>query len=241
MNAFLASWPCARGRRLRHCRTPRETVMTRRAGAHRPRAPSYHRCPPCRERSPPWRARRSGACPSCPCPSHPSEIAWRQDNHGRCAALGCHRLGRLPHIIHEVDEPHFPATFVAVTALGGAVWNRTQVAGGTRRRTYPHCSLCARGACILAAAAAAAATTATAGGGVYIHVSEGAAAERGFVLMWRREWVGNRAVSALSKGGPPYCSRSFCCDKPILAALYGVAALFVLPCSGPTAAAPLSV
>lgn len=48
-------------------------------------------------------------------PSHPSECSWRQDNHGRCVALGCHeRPGRTPH---------FSDTFVGVRALGSEVWN----------------------------------------------------------------------------------------------------------------------
>ena len=85
----------------------------------------------------------------------------------------------------------FSTTFVAVRALWSAVWDQAQFARRTGHRPYIHyCTRCTVRVRVFFLAAAAA--------GVLMFLSEGEAAERGFVLMWRQEWgVVNKAYNAL--------------------------------------------
>ena len=85
----------------------------------------------------------------------------------------------------------FSTTFVACRALWSAVWDQAQFARRTGHRPYIHyCTRCTVRVRVFFLAAAAA--------GVLMFLSEGEAAERGFVLMWRQEWgVVNKAYNAL--------------------------------------------
>ena len=84
----------------------------------------------------------------------------------------------------------FSTTFVAVRALWSAVWDQAQFARRTGHRAYIQCcTRCTVRVFFLAAAAA----------GVR-YFSEGAAAERGYVRMWRQEMaVVKKAYNALYK------------------------------------------
>ena len=84
----------------------------------------------------------------------------------------------------------FSATFVAVTAICGAVWNQTQFACCTGYHpAYSHSSCC-RGACVPAAAAAPV--------GCEISQEEQQQKRGGFALVWRPEWAVTRVVPALN-------------------------------------------
>ena len=74
----------------------------------------------------------------------------------------------------------FSTTFVAVRALWSAVWDQAQFARRTGHRPYIHyCTRCTVRVRVFFLAAAAA--------GVLMFLSEGEAAERGFILKQRRE------------------------------------------------------
>ena len=87
----------------------------------------------------------------------------------------------------------FSATFVVVRALGAAGLNQTQFACCTGHRAYSLCSLCARGVCSRS-------SNNSSRDVILLPIPRSKAApERGFVLMWRRQWAVDRAVAAVNK------------------------------------------
>ena len=58
------------------------------------------------------------------------------------------RVGFTTESVQSITA--FSATSVAVRALGVEGWNQTEFACCTGHRAYHLCSLCARGACVLA-------------------------------------------------------------------------------------------